>query len=127
MLDELLVHFLCRVSDTPLKEVKDMAEVEIWLRYDVENGKLLEVQENGRVVVDREQGAQLMGVAEAVALLCRAGKLRWEDAPYPDAHRRVAATCREKMVQLFAAIFGGPVKPKRAGLVEEVRLGREEV
>lgn len=104
-----------------------MEEVEIRLWYDRGSGKLLEVQENGRAVVDREQGAQLMGVAEAMALLCRAGKLRWEDAPYPDAHRRAAADYRKKMVQLFAAIFGGPVKPKRAGLVEEVRLGREEV
>lgn len=104
-----------------------MEEVMIQLWYDRRSGKLLEVQENGETVIDREQGEQLMGVAEAVAMLCLVGKLRWEDEPYPEEHRRAAAGYREKMVQLFAAIFGRPVKPNRAGLVEEVRLGREEV
>lgn len=107
-----------------------MAEVEIQLRYDVENGKLLEVQENGRVVVDREQGAQLMSVAEAVAMLCSPTlRLDLERSELlNEAERKTWTRLRRQMVRLFCAVFGEIERPEGDGAGSiQIRLRREEV
>ena len=103
-----------------------MGRTVIELAYDSESGKLLEVWENGRLAVDREQGATLMSVPEAMAMLYHAGKLRWEEEPYPEGHRMAATHYRREMVRLFGAILGEPRPGGRLGTAEEILLGRGE-
>lgn len=99
---------------------------EINITYDDDTGKLIEVREDGRTVVDREKGGQMMSVPEAMAMLYHAGRLCWEEEPYPKGHRRAAESYRREMVRLFCAIFGEPRPGERLGTEEEIRLGRGE-
>ena len=85
-----------------------LSKVKIEVAYDSESGKLLEVWENGRRVVYREQGEQLMSVPEAMAMLCSPGlRLDMERSELAsEAQRREWTQLREQMARLFAAIFG---------------------
>lgn len=85
-----------------------MGKVKIELAYDSESGKLLEVWENGRMVVDREQGKHLMSVPEAMTMLNAPGlRMDIERSELAnEEQRREWTQLREQMARLFTAIFG---------------------
>lgn len=91
-----------------VKEVNKVGKVKIELAYDSESGKLLEVWENGRMVVDREQGKHLMSVPEAMAMLNAPGlRMDIERSELAnEEQRREWTQLREQMARLFTAIFG---------------------
>lgn len=91
-----------------VKEVNKVGKVKIELAYDSESGKLLEVWENGRMVVDREQGKHLMSVPEAMTMLNAPGlRMDIERSELAnEEQRREWTQLREQMARLFTAIFG---------------------
>lgn len=96
------------VSSDTVKEVNQVCKVKIDLAYDSESGKLLEVWENGRMVVDRVQGKHLMSVPEAMAMLNAPGlRMDIERSELAnEEQRREWTKLREQMARLFTAIFG---------------------
>ena len=94
-----------------------MGRTVIELAYDSESGKLLEVWENGRLAVDREQGEGMMSVPEAMAMLCCPGlRLDMECSELAsEEQRREWTQLREQMARLFAAIFGNVDGPQIDG------------
>ena len=94
-----------------------MDKIVIELAYDSESGKLLEVWENGRRVVDQKQGEQMLSLPEAMAMLCSPGlRLDMERGGLAsEAQRREWTQLREKMVRLFAEIFGKVDGPQIEG------------
>ena len=75
---------------------------------------------------DRQARGLPAKAGDDMAILYHAGKLRREDGPYPEGHRRAAENYRREMVRLFGAILGEPRPGERLGTAEEILLGRGE-